>query len=299
VRPADVSDSFLLDPSPRHAVGSEPVLEPRFSTASAGESLLTTANPADEKREQTRNSRPLPMGLVGSLALHLLPLLLLLSWATAPADIPTAIPIQLVIETPPPPPAPEAQKPTPRGPLASEDMGPVTSPTKKPATPVPEVAPELKTALAAPQPPPDPLPGPDASLELPLLKPKPIPKPAAHKPDSAVHIAGPSMWRVLGQPATRDEYFALLKTLTQRHLYLLPPSLIGGRRGETDIAILILGDGRIARIAVARSSGYPDIDERVERMVAAVGRFPPLPARFQEASLEVILHLRFPEGVER
>ena len=30
-----------------------------------------------------------------------------------------------------------------------------------------------------------------------------------------------------------------------------------------------------------QSSGYPDIDERVEQMVAAVGRFPPLPQWFQ------------------
>jgi TonB family protein len=101
------------------------------------------------------------------------------------------------------------------------------------------------------------------------------------------------------QPATRDEYLALLKALTQRHMNLLPPSLIAGRQGDTYLAVLVLSDGTIARIAIVRSSGYPDIDERVERMVAAVGRFPPLPAHFQDASLELIMHLRFPEGTER
>jgi TonB family protein len=108
---------------------------------------------------------------------------------------------------------------------------------------------------------------------------------------------GPSGWRVLGtEPATRDEYLALLKALTQRHMNLLPPSVIAGRRGDTYLSVLVLSDGRIARIAISRSSGYPDIDERVGQMVAAVGRFPPLPARFGDSSLELTMHLRFPEG---
>ena len=185
--PSDVSDSFLLDPSPRPVVGSEPVREPRFSTAPAGESLLTTANLADENREQTRNSRPLPLqlALVGSLALHLLPLLLLVSWTTAPADIPPPIPVQLVIEAPPPPPPPPAaqtaQKPPPRGPLASEDMGtPEAKRTEAPATPDtppdPPLDPtEMQTAMAAP-PPPKPEP-PREPAAVPEPKPKPAPKP--------------------------------------------------------------------------------------------------------------------------
>jgi hypothetical protein len=37
----------------------------------------------------------------------------------------------------------------------------------------------------------------------------------------------------------------------------------------------VLDDGTVARISVARLA--TDIDERIERMVAAVGRFPPLP----------------------
>src|SRR5207237_1208219 len=77
-----------------------------------------------------------------SLGLHLLPLLLLVSWAAAPADPPPLIPVQLVIETPPPPPpAPamqETPKPPPRGPLASEDMGaPDAKRSEAPVTPDP------------------------------------------------------------------------------------------------------------------------------------------------------------------
>jgi len=310
VPPSDVSDSFLLDPSPRPVVGSEPVREPRFSTAPAGESLLTTANLADENREQTRNSRPLPLqlALVGSLALHLLPLLLLLSWATAPADIPPPIPVQLVIETPPPPrpAAQQAQKPPPRGPLASEDMGtPEAKRTEAPAIPdqPPDPPPdppldptEMQTAMAAP-PPPKPEP-PREPAAVPEPKPKPAPKP----PTPATiwrRLDAPHPGRVPGPAATRDEYLAYLVSLTRRHLDMLPLSMVGPRRGITTLTIRVLDDGTVARIAIAQSSGYPDIDERIERMVAAVGRFPPLPQWFQGPAMELRLRLQFPEALER
>jgi TonB family protein len=307
VPPSDVSDSFLLDHSPRPATGPEPGLEPRFSIASAGESRLTPVNLADEKPEQSRNAWPLPrpLGLIGSLALHLSPLLLLLSWMSAPADLPPLIPVQLVIETPPPPPPPparEAQKPPPRGPLASEDMGtPEAKPTETPVAPdpPPDQPPdptEMQTALVAPPPP-----KPEPPRE-PVLAPEPKPKPAPKPPAPATawrRLDAPHPGRVPGPAATRDEYLAYLVSLTRRHLDLLPLSMVGLRRGVTTLTIRVLDDGTVARISVAQSSGYPDIDERIERMVAAVGRFPPLPQWFQGPSMELRLRLQFPEALER
>jgi TonB family protein len=305
VPPFDVSDSFLLDRSPRPAAGPEPVIEPRFSTASAGESLLTTVNPADQNRERTGNPRPLPLplGLIGSLALHLLPLLLLLSWTTAPADIPPPIPVQLVIETPPSPPpaAQEAKKPPPRGPLASEDMGAPEAKRTEPSgapEPPPEPLPdptEIQTALVPPPPMPEP---PREPAVVPQPKPKPAPKPPA--PATLWRrLDAPHPGRVPGPAATRDEYLAYLVSLTRRHLDLLPLSMVGLRRGVTTLTIRVLDDGTVARISIAQSSGYPDIDERIERMVAAVGRFPPLPQWFQGPSMELRLRLQFPEALER
>jgi len=296
--PVDVSDSFLSATALPDLSRPEPPLPSLFPAEGVGESPRSIALLPAEKRERTRNAPAMPFGIVGSLALHLLPLLLLVSWASDIPDIPETIPVQLIIETPPP--APAAPQPPPRGRLASDDMGPTADPTPKTATPAPERAPELKTALASPESPPEPLPQPDTALEPPPPpKPKPAPRPAIHRPDTALRLMGPSGWQVLGEAATRDEYLAMLKVLTQRHMNLLPPSLIAGRRGDTYLTVHILSDGTIARIAIARGSGYPDIDERVERMVAAVGRFPPLPTQFQEARMEVIMHLRFPEGTER
>src|SRR5438105_13144732 len=49
--------------------------------------------------------RASPIGWIGSLAIHLLPLLVLLDWSLAPAEItqPPPIPVHLVIAAPPPP----------------------------------------------------------------------------------------------------------------------------------------------------------------------------------------------------
>ena len=48
--------------------------------------------------------RGLWLGLLLSLLLHLLPLVLLIEWPSAPVEVPTTIPVQLVVEQPPPPP---------------------------------------------------------------------------------------------------------------------------------------------------------------------------------------------------
>jgi len=284
----DVSDSFLLDRSARATIEPERVVEPRFSTAAAGESLSPAAVQADEKREQNRNPWPLPLrlGIAGSLGLHLLPLLLLLSWTSAPTEVPMPIPVQLVIEAPPPPPpARGAQKPPPRGPLASEDMGAPEAKRPEPAAapdePVPPPEPtETQTAMVTPPP--------------------PKPAPVVHRPQPVLRLPLPLQpGRVPGPAATRDEYLAYLVALTRRHLDLLPLSMVGARRGETTLTIRVLDDGSVARIAVAQGSGYPDIDERIERMVAAVGRFPPLPQWFQGPAMELRLRLQFPEALER
>src|SRR5690242_18224570 len=74
----------------------------------------------------------LPPALLLSLTLHLLPLLFLARWSVAPVEVPTPIPVRLVVEQPPPPPPEPAARPEPpakpppkppRGPLASEEIG--------------------------------------------------------------------------------------------------------------------------------------------------------------------------------
>ncbi|MGD9615029.1 MAG: TonB family protein [Alphaproteobacteria bacterium] len=262
--------------------------------------------------------RSVSLGLLLSLALHLLPLLLLFEWRGAPVETLAPIPVRLVLEQPPPPPplpaarAEAAAEPA-RERLSSEEVGATadepndaagaqSSEAREETGPGPparaEREPELRQAarlvppqheptlltreaLALPEPEVEPLPVQPAA-PVPSRRPEPRPRP----PQRMAAIPGPS--------AIRDEYLAYLVTLVRPHLYLLPPELLDGRRGTTSLAIRVLGDGTIARIAVSQSSGYPDIDARVMQIVAAVGRFPPLPAWVEQPSWDINFHLRFP-----
>ena len=273
---------------------------------------------ASEEAPPPSRRAALPLGLLASLAVHLLPLLVLLHWNSAPAESAAPIPVQLVLEEPPPPPPPEASKRPPPGRLASVDIG---DPAAKPDQPeaaagraadLPGDQPD-KTQIAAALPPPKPMPPPELVSALP--KPAPPPEtaalPGAPQPIGPVkppvkqavvarlapHPHPAPRAQVLGPAATRDEYLAYCITLVRRYYDMLPRSFLAGRHGATRLNILVLSDGTIVRVAVAQSSGYPEIDRRVEQMVGAVRRFPPLPQWVQGPSITLIYHLAFPDGL--
>ena len=255
------------------------------------------------------------LGPIGSLALHLLPLLLLIEWPIEPLPDATPIPVQLVLEPPPPEkvlkpvPPPPPFRPPPAGRIASEDLGDTEAkkasreagnppPPQDPAPPPPPPKIEPPPPEAPPQdagavpPPPPEKPAP----------PKPQPKPtqtaqlAPRRVEEPTHAEGhPAKYP--GPAATRDEYLAYVHSLIRRHYNLLPLSMVGGRRGETMVEFVVLDDGTIAMIKVRQSSGYPDIDERIEQMVLAVRRVPPLPQWFQGPSMGLILSLPFPDAL--
>ena len=264
-------------------------------------------------------------GPVGSLLLHLLPLLLLLDWQISPPVETEPVTVQLVVE--PPPPAPEAKPPPPqprpkpvppppRGRLASEDLGdpqakevdrPKGDAPKAADTPAPTEATPTETKpvekpqqTAAVVPPPLPPAKPDAPKPDPVLKPPPKPTPAAHQTprrvDESANLA-PRRARFPGPAATRDEYLAYMHGLIRQHYKLLPQAMLGDRRGMTVIEFVVLDDGKVALVKVRRSSGYPDIDQRIEEMIEAVGRFPPLPQWFQGLAMPFEFGFPFPEAL--
>jgi TonB family protein len=244
-----------------------------------------------------------------SLALHFLPLLAIIGWPTPVVDVAPPIAVALVFEEPPPPPQPKMAEPPPpaqpqAGRLSSVDMGDVKPKQLGPTTsdappaagdPQPD---QTQTATAAPVPPAQPMPKPSPPKEksvfqLPKPAGAPVPhhEPAPHEAPRAAQFAGPS--------ATRDEYLAYLVKLTRQHMDLLPMSTIGDRRGETVVSVVVYDNGVIGPLGVVRSSGYSDIDQRIEEMVAAVRRFPPLPQWYQGHAVQLELTLRFPEALER
>lgn len=276
----------------------EPLLALAPVAAEAGRSeRLDPARATAPPEESSPPSRQwMPLGLCASFALHLLPVLVLLNWNSAPAEVTMPIPVQLVLEAPPPPPppAPAPEKKPPLGPIASRDMGEPAGEPDRPAaaSPSPPADQPGDTQTAAIAPPPQPAPLPPEPKPLPRVTP-PMRKAVAMRAPPNPYPA-PRETRVPGPAATRDEYLAYCEALIRRHYGMLPASFVGGRRGATRLSILVLDDGTIARIAVAQSSGYPDIDERIEQMVAAVHRFPPLPQWDQSPSAKLIYIHVFP-----
>lgn len=250
-----------------------------------------------------------------SLLMHLLPVVAILLFPLVAVEPPAEIPVQLVFEPPPPPPQPQQQpqpapKPPqlqqpPRGPLSSVDQGrvkpldlgrspdPVQPPAAGPQQPSPA---ETQTAMTPAPPLPQPKPAPPNEHQPAFQLPKPSGAPNAQRaetPREAPHAA-----RYAGPAATKDEYLAYLVALTRQHMNLLPMSMVGNRRGETVVSVVVYDNGGIGPLGVTRSSGYPDIDERIEQMVRAVGKFPPLPQWYQGKAVQLELTLRFPEALE-
>jgi TonB family protein len=271
-------------------------------------------------RERTRWLGPL-----ASLVLHLLPFLLLLEWPmeAPPETVPIAV--QLVFEPPPPPPPPPPAppkpefKPPPPGRIASEDLGdtevkeasrePKDTPAAKEAPPPP---PAEKSETPAPppekiEPPPPATPQQTAAIVPPPPPEKPPPPKSQPKPNPTTKTllhweeepaqAAPRRAKYPGPAATRDEYLAYVHSLIRQHYNLLPLAMVGGRRGEAQIEFVVLDDGTIATIRVRQSSGWQDIDARIELMIAAVRHVPPLPQWFQGPSMALVLNLPFPDAL--
>ena len=334
VDPAADEDPLL----PEDGVAAETQPDPVLTDADASDlppdpaldQTLEEAEPEDEpvRLDTARAAQPSPdpapagpvavrpRGPVASFAVHAVALLAFFDWpAAVPLDPPQPIPVALVMEQAPPDPgqAKAQPPPAPQGNLASDDFGDVTVKKSDAGAPAPAEAPKTEAAPPPPVPqekPPTPEPKP-AKERVAALVPPPKPTPPAQresKPDATPAAApphpaetphrAPHAARYPGPAATRDEYLAYLLVLTKQHFNLLPRTIVGDRQGETVVTILVLDDGTIARIDVSRSSGYPEIDTRVEQMVAAVGKFPPLPQWYQGPRVELSLRLRFPEALE-
>ena len=265
---------FEIDGAPIWPV-DDARLEPVFL---AGEpDAAEIDEPAPPPRQRASALSPL-----GSLCVHLATLLCLLGWGEAPAETPDALPVQLVLEAPAAGPSPDEAEAAPPAPDSAA--------MSKIAAEAPRAAPET-----APTPPAPPHP-----VQVAVAVPRSKPVPPELKPQQTAADAQPAPAAAAGQPSaeeTQSDYLAHLVALTRGHLDLLPPTFLAGRRGHTILSVAVRDDGTIGRIAIKRSSGYPDIDSRIEQLVVAVGRFPPPPDSFRRPSAELDFNLTFPDAL--
>ncbi|MGE5271237.1 MAG: energy transducer TonB [Thiohalocapsa sp.] len=242
-----------------------------------------------------------PSGVAASLGMHLVVLLLgLLALAVgngAPADTGGAFPVQLVFA------APAALPPEqPAGDAIAEDAAP--APPGEAGPPPPPSPPPAPAPAAAVAPPPEAAAArKETRAAVPPAKPSP---PAAtatravgHSTAAAAKAAAAAATANTGAGAGGGDYLASLEQLTRPYLYMLSPAFLAGRRGRTTLSIAVLDDGTISRIDIKRSSGYPDIDTRIEAMVQAVGRFPPLPQQLRRPGTDLDFNLIFPDVLQQ
>jgi protein TonB len=307
VPPDELLQEFEIDPNPIWPAEDDR-LEPIFLAGPLSAELEEFAQ-LDPERDAPELDDPPPtparrtaaLGLCSSLGLHLLPLLVLIHWSSAPAEIADALPVQLVLEEPPSGPSQEEGKPPPSPPVPETEpigekswaAGAADAPASPPAAPLQQSRAAIAPPPPTPAPPPEPPPRKPAAV---TLAPAAPPTPAA--PNSAA-TANPPEAQTPGPDPAQSDYFSRLAALTRDHLDLLPLAFLGGRRGRTTLAIHVQGDGTIGQIAVKRSSGYPDIDTRIEQIVTAVGRFPPLPERFQKPDIDLDFNLVFPDALQQ
>jgi len=191
-----VLDDIAVPEEGRH----EPLFTAPRAIRVAAEVRRLDPTRTDFDPESTPPERSFWRGPLGSLLIHLLPLLVLIGWPGTPLDIAKPIPIQLVIEPAPPPPPPEPAKPAlptpprspPKGMIASDDMAPLKGPkTQHPAAASPNEGEPPPPAQAQPNPAPQPAPQPQPELSSALQPPSPT-APELPAADTALDQAAPT-----------------------------------------------------------------------------------------------------------
>jgi TonB family protein len=90
--------------------------------------------------------------------------------------------------------------------------------------------------------------------------------------------------RVAGGGFEYDFYLAVVQSKVEQN-FRPPPGLRSGSMAT--ISFSIQKNGTLANINLAKSSGNLLIDQAAERAVRAAGRFPPLPAQYEQGQLDI------------
>jgi protein TonB len=125
-----------------------------------------------------------------------------------------------------------------------------------------------------------------AGISAPGPRPTPRPKPK----DEPAPSDQPSQ---AGNPALGSAFLADLRRAIEREKRY--PVLARTRRqeGTAELAFTLHKDGTIADVAVARSSGFRELDEAGARTLSGLGRFKPVPDTVSIGDLRLVVPIEF------
>jgi periplasmic protein TonB len=205
-----------------------------------------------------------------------------------PEQPPTQMePPPLPVETPPPEPEPVPP--------------PEPQPLPPPIEPPPPPAAEAPAPVVVPPPPP-----------LRKLAVRPLPKPVHPRPERAQPspVAAPTQPAPAAVAAPQTAYAptpvpapvpsseispgyrALLSAWLERHKRYPDSARQRGEEGQAVLRFVIDRNGRVGDFAIARSSGYPDLDASIEEMMRGAV-LPPFPESMTQPRIDVSVTVRF------
>lgn len=258
-------------------------------------------------------TRRFGLPLAASVLLHGgMAALLVLLIGRLPPPLPIAVQkAGIEITLAPPPPAPAPAPPAAETPPVAE-----TPPAPPEPPPVAEAAPQPPPPAAKPEPPP---PVPAAKPEPPPPPPHPIrraakppPRPAPHRtarerrfePPAIPFTPAPPVPRVAALPPAPTPpprpagplvtpgYTAALSAWLDRHKQYPEAARARGEQGQAVVRFQVERTGRLLGFAIVRSTGYPDLDAALERMMRGA-TLPPFPADMRASDIDVSVTVRF------
>jgi protein TonB len=234
---------------------------------------------------------PLAASLVGHGALLLI--LVFLVAHLSPKPLPLRFPkggIEVLL-TPPPAPAPPAAPPLPQ---------PEPSPVVKTEPPPPPVV-KTEPPSVKPVPPAPPAPhhaAPRTRISPPPRQPprarEPVPEHALNPPPPVAMPAPPvpAPSPVPAAPVVSAGYRAALSAWLERHKQYPERARARGEEGQAVLRFRVDRSGRVLGFSIVRSTGYPDLDAAVDRMMRGAV-LPPFPADMTAAEIDVSVPVRF------
>jgi len=169
------------------------------------------------------------------------------------------------------------------------------------AIPQPEPEPEPKPE-PQPEPDPEPKPQPRKKKPKPVVQPQPrveapAPVQAQRPPDPAPQVettpraSAPSVG--VQQVAPPPDYLGRLRSWLERHKVYPRSARVRGEEGTAVLALTIDRKGRIIKSSLAKSSGFPRLDQATLDIAGRASPVPPVPQSYPGDTIDIVMPVNY------